>query len=186
MLTSILSKIYRYFLPSCHMIIPGLWLGDVDAAHNLSFLNNENIDIVVNCTPDHPFASDVLGKDAVSGITFIRIPVYDSLLERDFILMEQYMEIILPYLVQQYTCQKKNIFIHCYAGKQRSGILVAALLYVLVSGRYIPPQTIGIKKLPSTRKALTDKVFAFLLSRRPQVFTFGFKINFIKSFEKVF
>lgn len=183
MTTSIFSKIYTYFFPNCNMIIPRIWLGDVDAAHNVSFLTKESIDIVVNCTPNHPFISDSIV--IASDITFLRIPVYDSLLERDFILMEQYMEIFLPYLLQQYT-NNKNLLIHCYAGKQRSGILVASLLYILLSGHHIPPQVIGLEKLPSSRQALADTIFVFLLSRRPQVFTFGFRINFIKSFQRYF
>jgi hypothetical protein len=165
------------------MIIPGLWLGDVDAALDVSFLTQNNIHIVVNCTPNHPYANDI--DSSLTNITFIRVPVYDSLLERDFVLMEQYMRIILPHLTREYL-HKKQILIHCHAGKQRSGILVAALLFVLINGSYIPPQTIQLKTIPKSRQILADKVFAFVLSRRPQVFTFGLKINFMKSFKRYF
>lgn len=187
MSSSIFNKIYRYFLPSYNMIIPGLWIGDVNAALGVPFLTDENIDIVVNCTPNHPFAKDKYTQPSqlLNNITFIRIPVYDSLLERDFILMEQYMEILLPYLTKEYI-RDKQILIHCYAGKQRSGIIVAALLFVLISGNHIPPQTIDLETIPLSRQILADKVFSFLLSRRPQVFTFGIKINFIKSFQRYF
>lgn len=185
MLSSVCKKIYKYFLPSSNMIIPGLWLGDIDCALDTTFLKINKIDVIVNCTPDKPFAKDSDEKQ-LSNITLVRLPVYDSLLERDFILMEQYIALTIPYLIQQFIVNRKNVLIHCYAGKQRSGILVVALLYTLLLHNYIPIQTIGLKKHPSSRHALADKVFAFVLSRRPQVFTFGFRINFIQSFQRYF
>lgn len=177
------TKIYRYFLPSCHLIIPRLWLGDITSALDVDFLTRENIDIIINCTPDQPFFDSTSHLD---NMECVRVPVYDSLLERDFLLMEEYIKILLPYLLQQYVHNKRHILVHCHAGKQRSGILVASLLFVLVLEGFIQPNEIGLRKLPTNRRALADKIFSFLLSKRPQVFTFGFRINFIKSFQRCF
>ena len=36
-------------------VIPGLWLGNIKIAQNLSFFENNNIHCVINCSKDIPF-----------------------------------------------------------------------------------------------------------------------------------
>ena len=67
---------------SVNEIIPGLWLGNSKAALDINFLKQNKIDLIINCTPNIPFISNNIN------IETYRIPVNDSLLERDFILME--------------------------------------------------------------------------------------------------
>jgi hypothetical protein len=183
MLAYIFNAIYHTFFSPVNEIIPGIWLGNSDAAVDHNFITDNKIDIVVNCTPNIPFIIDTLDQPALMTlhtITPIRIPVYDSLLEKDIILMEQYLKIIIPYLYKQYTTEHKRILIHCYAGKQRSGIVVAALLYML--HRH---QQIDCLKVDG-RTDIESALFNYILSKRPQAFTYGFRINFLKSFQRFY
>jgi len=106
-------------------IITGLWLGNYKCALDKSFLKAKDISVIINCTPNKPFITEMENDD---DIETYRIPVNDSLLERDFILMQDYFKIILPLLIKKYIIEKRSILIHCQAGKQRSAILMAALL----------------------------------------------------------
>jgi len=65
-------------------IITGLWLGNYKCALDKSFLKAKDISVIINCTPNKPFITEMENDD---DIETYRIPVNDSLLERDFILM---------------------------------------------------------------------------------------------------
>jgi protein tyrosine phosphatase len=159
------------------MIIPRLWLGNYRAAKDVAFLKKNRIDIIVNCTPDIPFSDQVLKDDDlqfVRGIHSVRIPVYDSLSETDFILMEQHFAFVLPYLTQKYA-EGRNILVHCHAGKQRSAIVVAAFLYYTWSS-----------SIPDDNQQLQHYIFSLIHARRPQAFMYGFRVNFMKSFQRFF
>jgi dual specificity phosphatase 12 len=164
---------------SVDQIIPRLWLGNYQAALDIDFLSKNKINLVINCTPNIPFVSN----SNIRGIETFRIPVYDSLLEKDIILMEQYFKIIIPLLLRKYTIEKKNILIHCHAGKQRSAIVTAALLKVLVDNNYInitdiPKQSNKIKQF--------NYIYNYMLSKRPKVFSYGFRVNFEKTYFRYF
>ena len=164
---------------SVDQIIPRLWLGNYKAALDIDFLSKNKINLVINCTPNIPF----LSNSNIRGIETFRIPVYDSLLEKDIILMEQYFKIIIPLLLRKYTIEKKNILIHCHAGKQRSAIVTAALLKVLVDNNYInitdiPKQSNKIKQF--------NYIYNYMLSKRPKVFSYGFRVNFEKTYFRYF
>jgi hypothetical protein len=139
-------------------IIPGLWLGNYKAALDIDFLKQNKIDLIINCTPNIPF----INNEKSLNIETYRIPVNDSLLERDFILMEKYFKIAIPMLLQKYTIENKKILIHCHMGKQRSAILTAALLKVLIDNNHIHlpeiPENIGT--LPSARQGTLPNVSA--------------------------
>ena len=93
--------------------------------------------------------------------------------------MEEYFRIVLPFLLQKYTVEKKRILIHCFAGKQRSAIVVAAFLKVLSDKNLINlPENVNQQQFESIRN--------FMLSKRPQVFTYGYRVNFQKTFERYF
>lgn len=166
-----LNDLINSILPNVSEIIPRVWLGDIDSAMNYNFLSTSQIDIIVNCTPNKPFNIEWKCEK-------IRIPVYDSLLEKDFILMEEYFGFVLPYLTSSYLHGKK-ILIHCHKGKQRSAILLSALLYILTLSN-------NIQIIECNKKDIPSQIFLYIRKKRPQVFIFGFRINFIKTFTRYF
>lgn len=114
--------------------------------------------------------------------------------------MEQYFSTVLPFLLKKLLTEHKNILIHCYAGKQRSAILCAALLFVLVdndimtfksknneSSSFIggSSQSHNIININDKSK-LMKKIIQYMLEKRPCVFTYGFRVNFKKSIERFF
>ncbi len=183
---------------SVDKILPNLWLGNYKAAHDINFLLDNKIDMVINCTSNIPIIHEVINKKlkkekynninsfdlcSIHNIETFKIPVNDSLLERDFIIMEHYFKIIIPLLLRKYTVENKNILIHCHAGRQRSTIVVAALIKVLLDNNYIE-----LKEIPKTDCKLTQfkNICNYILSKRPQVFTYGFRINFESSYKNYF
>ncbi len=183
MFTFIYNAVYHTLFSHANEILPGLWLGDYTSALDSTFIDDNKIDVVVNCTPDKPFISEL---QASRPIETVRLTVYDSLLERDFILMEDYFKFIIPFLIQRYVKEQKNILIHCHAGKQRSGIVVAAFLYKLIITEYLSPQAINLTYATCSKEQLASNIVSYMLTKRPQVFTYGFRINFIRSFRRFF
>lgn len=96
--------------------------------------------------------------------------------------MEKYLKIILPMLVKKYI-DKKNILIHCQAGKQRSAIVVAALLKQLLDKNHI-----SIDSVPKniSKQQQYKLIYDYLLSKRSQVFTYGLRINFDPTYRRFF
>lgn len=169
-------RIIKNIFEDVNLIYPRLWLGNINISKDISFIKDNQIDVIVNCTPDIPF----IELENENGIEKIRIPVEDSLLEKDIILMEEYMKSVIPQLIEHYKNNKK-ILIHCYAGKQRSAILMAALLFKLHQN----DQNLNlIKTNEKTKEELAEYVFSIILANRPQAFTFGYRYNFIKSFNR--
>lgn len=163
-------------------IIQGLWLGNYKCALDKNFLKSKNIDVIINCTPNKPFIYEMEDVDSLKLETY-RIPVNDSLLECDFLLMQEYFKIIIPLLLRKYTIEKRSILIHCHAGKQRSAILTAALIKVLLDNDYIsltkiPPYVYGKKQF--------EYICNYIRSKRPQVFTYGLRINFEPTYSRFF
>ncbi len=179
-LNVILSSIFSFlFVNNVDQVIPRLWLGDYTMSSNLQFIEDNSIDIIVNCTPGLPFV-----KSSILTPTCIRIPVYDSLTTNDYRLMQRYLETLIPYLVSQYKAGKK-ILVHCYAGKQRSAIVVASLLFTLVCNHDITlPNLTDISN--KTPRVISVDIFKFIVQKRHQAFTYGFRINFLESFNNYF
>lgn len=171
----ILSDIF-YNGTSVNEIIPNLWLGNYKTARDINFLKENKINLILNCTPDISFIDEKIIEELK--IETYRIPVNDSLLEKDIILMEDYLKIFIPLLFNKYIVEKKNILIHCHAGKQRSAIVVAALLKVLIDKQLI--------KLTNHTNNQFTSIYNYLLEKRPQVFTYGLRVNFEKSYKRFF
>jgi protein tyrosine/serine phosphatase len=181
-----LASNFLYAQTSVDEIIPGIWLGNYKAAIDIDFLKKNDINFILNCTPNMPLYNQIytpLEIENISKIETYRIPVNDSLLERDFILMEKYFKIVIPLLVRKYTVEKQRILIHCHAGKQRSAIVVAALLKVLLDHNYIK-----IDPIPknTTQTTQLNNIYKFLLEKRNQVFTYGLRINFEPTYRRFF
>lgn len=161
-----------------------IWLGNYKAALDPIFLKDNNIAVIINCSPDIPYIYDILEQDQhkLSKLETFRIPVYDSLLDKDIYLMEQYLKPVIPFLLDKLVTQKKNIFIHCHMGRQRSLCVTVALLYVLVENDIIK---LNIKQTKD-KSQLMRNVIAYVSEKRPQVCSFGFRCNFKSSLENFF
>lgn len=106
---------------NAHEIIPGIFLGNKEAAHDLQFLRRNNIRLVVNCTKDIPFQS------SISTIENYRVPVDDKLAHEDSEKLLFLMPMILQKILSAHY-NRSNVLVHCFAGIQRSATVVACLL----------------------------------------------------------
>lgn len=98
-------------------IIPNLWLGNVLDSRNAIFMRN--IDVVVNCSKNIPFYS----KTAKN----VRIKVDDDLQKEEIINMYKYLDNATQ-LIHNCLLNNKTVFVHCYAGKQRSATVICGYI----------------------------------------------------------
>ena len=94
-----------------------IWLGNCLASMSKEFM--KNFDVVVNCTVTEPFYFDTKYK--------YRINIHD---DKKIDSIED-MKLAIPKIIEKidYHVEKNHkIYIHCYAGMQRSAILVVAYL----------------------------------------------------------
>ena len=85
-------------LENVNLIIPenkksgALWLGNYKSALDPVFLKDNNVSVIINCSVDLPYIYDILDKEGhgLNKLESFRIPVYDSLLDHDIYIMEQY------------------------------------------------------------------------------------------------
>lgn len=174
-----------------NMIIPesnnsgALWLGNYKSALDPLFLKENNISVIINCSADLPYIYDILdpAKHGLEKLETFRIPVYDSLLDHDIYIMEQYYHTVLPFILKKLLSEHKNILVHCHAGAQRSASCVAAVLFVLVDNEVMQFDEIPNK---TDKSKLMKKVIAYILAKRPRAFSYGFRVNFKKSLEAFF
>jgi hypothetical protein len=162
-----------------------LWLGNYKSALDPVFLKDNDISVVINCSVDLPYIYDILDpvNHGLNKLETFRIPVYDSLLDQDIYIMEQYFHTVLPFILKKLLTEHKNILIHCYAGAQRSAICVTATLFVLVDNDIMQFDEIPNK---TDKSKMMKKVIAYVLAKRPRAFSYGFRVNFKKSLETFF
>lgn len=105
-----------------HQIAPRLWLGNKISALDETFLRENRIGAVFNCTKDFPFSPMVPHK--------YRVPVDDNLEPVEINNMERWAPEIVYKVVSEY---KKGtvILIHCHAGVQRSAAVMAMTLIAM-------------------------------------------------------
>ena len=149
-------------LASYNKVMNKIYLGNFQAAKDKDFFKSKNIKAVLNCTRDIPnhFAHN---KD----IEYMRIPVEDSLRDRDYDLMYQYMPCIVEFIHKHTVLQGHNILIHCWAGRQRSAISIAAYLV----DKY------GLNPHDACQ---------LVMSKIPEAFHFGQSLNFDQALNKFY
>lgn len=143
-------------------IINRIYLGNNRAAKDRVFFKEKNIKAVLNCSKDIPskFKSD-------PSIEYMRIPIHDSLKEVDIEKAFLFMPAAIEFIHKHVAIEKKNILVHCWAGRQRSAIMVVAYLV--------------------TKHGMTpEEASKLLIKKRPEVFHFGKSYNFERSIVKYY
>lgn len=161
-----------------------LWLGNYKSALDIEFIKQNNISVIVNCSVDLPYIYDIIDVNShgLSKLETFRIPVYDSLLDHDIYIMEQYYHTVIPFIIKKLLKEHKNILVHCHAGAQRSASVVAAVLYVLIDNNIMLFNEINY----SSKDKLMKNIIKYILAKRPRAFSYGFRVNFKKSLETFF
>lgn len=147
-------------LAKYNKIMDKVFVGNFQAAKDRDFFKEKRIRAVLNCTRDIPnhFAHD-------RNIEYMRIPVEDSLKDKDYDLMYQYMPSIVEFINKHVNIQKNNILVHCWAGRQRSAIAAACFM---------------VSKFNMTPKEACKMV----MDKRPEAFHFGKSLNFDQALNK--
>ena len=135
-----------------------LFLGNEISALNPGYINKNKIKYIINCTRDVPMKF-------VNKVEYFRVPLDDSLKEKDITMMTHYIPILVP-IIENNIKNKVNTLVHCHAGMQRSAIVVAS--YLLKN-----------KNFESHKEAIE-----FIINKRPIAFFNGQSINFEKSLQK--
>lgn len=121
---------------SVTQIIPRVWIGNIYSAIDDEFLHTNNIQVIINCTKDLAFHSDVIrGK-----IRAYRLPIDDNLKEQEIQNMSLWAPEVIYYMLKEYF-EGNNILVHCAAGIQRSASVVAMFLIALKG--YTPEESIS-------------------------------------------
>lgn len=158
----LVQELFAFFMnsPPAHEILPGLWLGNRTAAHDLDWQREKNINAIFNCTKDIPIKQGVAQR-------IYRVPLDDNL-QQDEIRNLELWSWETAFKVAKELDAGNRVLVHCAAGVQRSAAVVA--IYIIAKYR-----------------VTTDEAIQFIKKRRPIAF-FG-NANFynsIKGFEKSF
>lgn len=158
----LVQELFAFFMnsPPAHEILPGLWLGNRTAAHDLDWQREKNINAIFNCTKDIPIKQGVAQR-------IYRVPLDDNLQPEEIRNLELWSW-ETAFKVAKELDAGNRVLVHCAAGVQRSAAVVA--IYIIAKYR-----------------VTTDEAIQFIKKRRPIAF-FG-NANFynsIKGFEKTF
>lgn len=137
-----------------------IYLGNIQSAKDKDFFKSKGIKAVLNCSKDIP---NYNYKN--ENVEYLRIPVDDSLKQIDFDKMLEFFPSAVEFINKHVNIQKNNILIHCYAGRQRSAICLAAYLV-----KY--------------NKMEPHKACRYILEKRPEAFHHGVSLNFDESLKK--
>jgi protein-tyrosine phosphatase len=124
-----------------NIIVEKLYLGNIIDAHNLSFLVNNNICAIINCTEDEPFHQYFSMNNSINNDDnelntnntqnekyILRLDIKDSKDEEN---VEKFMNIIdngVEFINTHKNINKQNVFVHCYWGLMRSATVIAGYL----------------------------------------------------------
>jgi protein-tyrosine phosphatase len=149
-------------LAKYNKIMSRIFIGNFEAAKDREFFKKHNIRAVLNCTKEIPnhFAHN---RD----IEYMRIPVDDSLKDKDYNLMFEFMPVIAAYIHKHAVIQGNNILIHCVAGRQRSCGSAAAFL---ICHHNMTPH----------------EACQMIMQKRPEAFHFGKSLNFDQALNKYY
>jgi hypothetical protein len=116
-------------------IVPGIWLGNREAALDGNWLDQSNINTVFNCTKDIPFYPSIKRQ--------YRVPVDDNLEAVEIRNLELWSYEIVYKMIREYQTGEPML-VHCAAGMQRSAACLA--MFLVATRNYTPDQAIAFIK----------------------------------------
>ena len=150
---------YYYNVKFSNKITNNVWLGNYADSSNETFIRENNIRVVVNCSKDLPFYFNE------KEVPFrYRIPVDDDRQDNSMYIMYQYLPKIVD-IIRYHVNRGENVYVHCHAGMQRSACVVAG--YLMAKYGLTPEDAIK-----------------FIKSKRPIAFTPY--VNFQKSIDNYY
>lgn len=150
---------------SANEIVKGIWVGNMDAAQDWAFFKRNKIGAVLNITPDIPnkFYKKKLPRSGRGGsnnvVEYMQANIDDSLKTKDVNKMTRYLPHFVSFIYKCHKLDKRNVFIHCHAGMERSTTAVVAYLMTYYG---------------KTRK----QAIKHIIAKRPIAFFGGDSINF--------
>ena len=151
------------FLYSSHDKISNyLYLGNYRAANDYNFIKNNDIKLVINCSKD----LEIPNFYNELNIECYRIPINDSNTFEDNKILNDNLDHVID-LIDKYRLEKKNVFVHCYAGMQRSAAVVLCYIMFKLHNDYNDNNKDKLKKLSY------DKLILYLKDKRSIVFKNG-------------
>ena len=152
-------------------IMSKIYLGNVQACKDKEIFKDCRFKAVLNCSKDIPntfMCSKVKkGNETLEAIEYLRIPIDDSLKEIDFEKAYLMMPLAVEFIHKHAVILKQNILIHCWAGRQRSAIMIAA--YLVAKCGFTPKQACRL-----------------IAQKRPESWHHSQGINFETSLEKYY
>ena len=132
-----LPKIHGLPYNPADEILPKIWLGNREAAHDEEFLKRKQIKCVFNCTKDIPFVPWIQRK--------YRVPIDDNLQKEEIRNLELWSYETVYKMMQEYKTNQPML-VHCAAGMQRSAACVA--MFLIAVQNITPDQAIqAIRKI---------------------------------------
>jgi protein tyrosine phosphatase len=116
-------------------ILPGLWLGNVNASKDDAFIRTNNINVIFNCTKTLPFNVNVEHK--------YRVPIDDNL-EKEEIRNLALWAPEVAFKLFRHVRNGDRILVHCMAGMQRSAACIA--IYLIFAKQCTPSEAISFIK----------------------------------------
>ena len=119
-----MSLLNNFLYSSYNKISDYLYLGNYNAAIDYDFIKNNDIKLVINCSKDLkiPDFYNTLN------VEYYRIPINDSNTIDDNKILNDNLDYVIN-LIDKYRLDKKNVFVHSYAGMQRSPAVI--LVYMM-------------------------------------------------------
>ena len=129
------------------IILPNLYLGNINLASDICFLKENNINAIVNCTIDEPFNIYFNDKDK------LRISVNDSK-HKDNI--NSFKKSIIEGIdfIDKCINSNKKVYVHCFWGLMRSSTLVCGYLIKKYNINYKDAIIIVKEKRPKALSSL--------------------------------
>jgi protein-tyrosine phosphatase len=112
------------------IIKDSLYIGNIIDAHNLSFIIDNNISSILNCTENQPFHQYFMINYSSDNYDnhILRLPIKDSRDEENINAFFELLDTGVEFIHKNIKTYNKIVYVHCYWGLMRSATVVAAYL----------------------------------------------------------